>query len=209
MRSGTRTGIPFDYMPLTRRTFVLALPMLPMLARTAPLDAFQGLDQFASSAPPCTDDAKLTPGWPRDSSFKAGAPLRSRFVPESASGEHLTFSGTVTGVTCGRIAGARIDVWHADGRGAYDTTGFRHRGHQLTDSDGAFRFHTLMPGAVRGRAPRLLVRVVVTGKADFSTELFFPGHAANAADPRFREQLVVRLSPTSPRTASYDIILPL
>ena len=199
-------------MPLTRRTFVLGLPMLPILpilATTMSIEAFQGLDQFASSAPPCTDDAKLTPGWPLDSSFKAGAPARSRLIPESAPGEHLAFSGTVTGVTCGRIAGARIDLWHADSRGMYDRTGFNRRGHQLTDRDGGFRFQTVMPGAIRGRAPRLLVRVVVTGKADFSTELFFPGQASNAADPRFRDQLVVRLSPISPRTASYDIILPL
>jgi protocatechuate 3,4-dioxygenase beta subunit len=116
------------------------------------------------------------------------------------------FTGTVTGLTCGRIAGARVDVWHADPAGRYEPA--RYRGHQLTDADGRFAFRTIVPGAPPGRAPHLGLNVVVAGKADFWTELFFPNDPRNTSDPRFRDALLLTVLPSrGGTTASFDVIL--
>jgi protocatechuate 3,4-dioxygenase beta subunit len=126
----------------------------------------------------------------------------------TTAGTPLTFSGTVTGLTCGRVAGARVDVWQPDPAGVYDMTGFGLRGHQLTDGQGRFQFRTVMPGPPGRRAPHLGVNVTVKGKADFWTELFFPDEPRNASDARFHPDLVVKLVPDGrTRRAHFDIVL--
>jgi protocatechuate 3,4-dioxygenase beta subunit len=195
-------------MTLSRRRLLLV--GLPALLAVPGLSARrrQGLEQFAQGGPPCEADATVTPAVPRDGTFRPGSPERSSLVDAGTTGIPLTFSGTVTGLTCGRIAAARVDVWHADSRGAYDLSGRRHRGHQLTDAEGQFRFRTVVPGAPAGRAPHLGVYVLVPGKADFATELFFPGDARNTADPRYKPALELEvLSERSGQTANFDLVL--
>lgn len=125
-------------------------------------------------------------------------------------GVPFTLSGTVTGVSCGRIGGARVDLWQADARGALDVAGFRLRGYQLTDTQGRFAFDTIEPGAIAGRAKRFGVRVQVTGKFDLATELFFPDDPAAPRDARFKKELLLRLVRSrTGRAGVFDIVLPL
>src|ERR1043165_3850065 len=97
-----------------------------------------GLDQFAASGPPCSTSAKTTPAVPRDATFRTGSPRRASLIEPGGLGTRLTLSGTVAGVTCGRIAGAVIDFWQPDSHGRYDVGGFLLRGHQLTDARGNY-----------------------------------------------------------------------
>lgn len=168
----------------------------------------QGLDQFAMSAPPCGDDPRATPQVPRDDTFRPNAPPRTSLVDAGMAGTPFVFSGTVTGLSCGRVAGARIDLWQCDDRGAYDRTGFRLRGHQLTNATGGFRFETIVPGLSPGRARHLGVRVIVAGKGDFSTELFFPDEPQNVRDPRFKKELLLKMvRANTGRAATFDLVL--
>jgi protocatechuate 3,4-dioxygenase beta subunit len=98
----------------------------------------------------------------------------------------MTVIGTVAGLKCGRIKDATIDVWQADARGQLDASGFRLRGHQLTDANGRYRLTTIIPGAAAGRAPHLSIRVRIAKKIDFWTEAYFPDNPANARDSRFQ-----------------------
>lgn len=195
--------------PLTRRQwFLVGLPLAVGGARLAA--AGQGLDQFMTSAgPPCNDASQATPAVAVDGTYKAGAPARSALAGAGAAGTPLTLAGTVSGVTCGRIKGARVEIWQADARGAYDMKGFAFRGHQLTDAEGGFRFTTVVPGAPAGRAPHFGIHVVVTGKADFWTELFLPGDPHNAADRRYRPELQLRSlqAPAGRRSMAFDVVL--
>jgi len=150
----------------------------------------QGLEQFGSSEPPCAPDARLTPVVPRDATYRDGAPLRGSLLEPGVTGPPLLLTGTVSGVTCGRIKGADVHFWHADPRGQYDMTGYRFRGRQLTNASGQYRLTTLMPGAAAGRAPHIGVRVRISGKPDFWTEVFFPNQPLNVKDGRFRKELV-------------------
>jgi protocatechuate 3,4-dioxygenase beta subunit len=107
----------------------------------------------------------------------------------------LTFSASVSGVSCGRIGGARVDLWQPDAKGAYDHQGFRLRGHQVTTAKGG---------------KHLSLRIQVKGKIDFSTELFFPNDPAAPKDKRFKKELLLKFtSTTAGESAIYDIVLPL
>jgi protocatechuate 3,4-dioxygenase beta subunit len=58
---------------------------------------------------------------------------------------------------CSALVGAQVDVWHADAAGIYsdesveNTTGQTFlRGYQITDSNGAVTFKTVVPGWYSG-----------------------------------------------------------
>jgi protocatechuate 3,4-dioxygenase beta subunit len=55
-------------------------------------------------------------------------------------------AGLVLSTRCAPIAGAVVNLWHADAEGRYDDQGFRLRGHQYTDTAGRYRFETIVPG---------------------------------------------------------------
>lgn len=172
----------------------------------------QGLEGFVTNAgPPCAPDEPLTPAVPADSSYKKGAPLKATLVERGMAGTPLTLSGTVAGVTCGRIKGATVDVWQADAQGAYDTAGFRLRGRQLTDAEGRFRIETIVPGNAGGRAKHIGLHVNVPGKADFWTEVFFPDDPKNATDPRFKKELAMKAvqAPKGRQAGLFDVVLKL
>ena len=194
-------------MPLSRRVFLgVIVPIASALPR--PGAWRQGLDQFAVSSPPCTPDVKPTPAVPRDASFKPGAPLRTSLIEPGMPGTRLTVTGTVAGLTCGRIGGADLEFWQADSRGVYDRAGFRLRGRQRTDADGRYRLVTIVPAAPPGRAPHLAVHVRVAGKAELWTELFFPDDPRNSRDARFRPELLLKLTRADDgQAAMFDIML--
>jgi len=195
-------------MALTRRLFIAAGagPLLAVFPGVL-YGRAQGLDRFGTAGPACNDTGKTTPAVPRDATFRPGSPERASFVEAGAAG--LVLTGTVSGVTCGRIKGARVDFWHADAAGAY---GDRFRGYQLTDATGGYRLTTIVPGASGNRARHIGVNVKVAGKADYWTEIFFPDDPAQARDVRFRKELLIRLVPgADPRrqTGTFDFVLDL
>jgi protocatechuate 3,4-dioxygenase beta subunit len=192
----------------SRRAFLLTgVPAAAMAMRVAVANG-QGLDQFATAGPPCDADARPTTRVPADATFKPGSPARTSLVEPGLTGTPLMITGTVSGVTCGRIKGARVDFWQADAQGRYDRQGFRLRGHQITDAEGRFRVQTIVPGAAGGRARHVGVHVTVAGKADFWTELFFPDDPGHASDKRFQPALVMKTTKAGPGlAATFDILL--
>src|SRR6187402_3030101 len=100
-----------DHMRLSRRQCLfLAVPAL-LGGRVGAVDT-QGLDQFMTAAgPPCSPDEKLTPAVPADATYKKGSPARTSLAEAGMAGTPLDLSGTVSGITCGRIKGAVVDVW--------------------------------------------------------------------------------------------------
>jgi|SRR5581483_2735478 len=94
--------------------------------------------------------------------------------PNVVNGLPLTLNFTVQGVCnqpCPPIAGAQVDVWHANAAGLYsdekplmsqtvDTTGTHWlRGYQLTDANGQVSFKTIFPGWYLGRTVHVHVKV--------------------------------------------------
>ena len=109
-----------------------------------------------------------------DSNVTNGAPLAlSIYIMEYGSS------------ACTPLAGAQVDVWHADAAGVYSDESVENtvgqsflRGYQLTDSNRLAAFKTIFPGWYSGRTVhiRVMIRTYSSsgGKTfEFTTQLFF------------------------------------
>jgi catechol 1,2-dioxygenase len=86
--------------------------------------------------------------------YVPGAPLLEApcVLPKRADevGEKLVFSGSVRSTDGSPLAGATLDVWQANGEGAYshfspDVPEHNLRGRLTTDANGRFEFETVVP----------------------------------------------------------------
>jgi protocatechuate 3,4-dioxygenase beta subunit len=196
---------------MTRRQLLalgLSVPAAGLLAKT--LRASQDLSKFtAGGAPACTDTRKLTPT-ADDNQFRPGSPGRTWLVEAGMDGKRFTLTGAVVGLRCGAIKDAIVEVWQADSHGVYDPTGFRLRGHQATDVNGAYTVVTIVPGPSGGQARHIGVRVHPPGKSLFTTLLFFSDDPASAKDPAAKPELIMKVTDGSAgAAATMDIVLDL
>ena len=194
----------------SRRKFIgaVATPLAWLALRPGAKASGQGLGQFGTGTPGCKVDEKATSAAPEGPDFKPGSPTRASLIEAGVTGIKLVLTGTVTGLTCGRIKGAVVDFWQADASGSYDASGFRLRGRQLTDANGGYRLETIVPGAPAGRARTLHVKVQPPGKALFTTQMFFPDDALHTKDPAFKPDLLATMVFSSDgKAASFNVVL--
>jgi len=81
-----------------------------------------------------TCPTQLTPAQTEGPYFKPGSPARTSLIESGMAGTRLVLSGRVLTPACAPVAGATLDFWQADAGGTYDNSGYRLRGHQLTDA---------------------------------------------------------------------------
>ena len=101
------------------------------------------------------------------------------------------------------IAGADVEIWHADATGDYsgfDGSGHARsstrylRGHQKTDANGrCVIFNTIYPGWYRGRTPHIHLKVHVGGQRSSTP--------ARCSSPRPTSGAVYRTAPLQVATA--------
>ncbi|MGP3999465.1 dioxygenase family protein [Streptomyces sp. 8N706] len=146
--------------------------------------------------------------------FKPTSPERGNFITPAINGVRLDLGGVVYDTACKPLAETLIEFWHCDQNGDYDTTGYSLRGHQYTNSRGAFRLRTIIPRDYWGRwgqrAPHIHTRVQVSGSPLLVTQLYFPDDtqaygrdfaALNAQDRLFNRACTIGL--TGPSNGSY------
>lgn len=88
---------------------------------------------------------------------------------------------------CRPVAGARVDVWHADALGIYSgydrqsdsgnlsTKGMKFlRGTQFVDGGGAATFQSIYPGWYRGRTTHIHFKIFLDGKSMVTGQIYFP-----------------------------------
>jgi protocatechuate 3,4-dioxygenase beta subunit len=176
--------------PVLSRRRVLALgAVLPVAIRAAAA----GLVLLPPTLQRADADEGATPPRTEGPYFKPKSPERRRIRDERTAGTPFVVSGRVLSTRGAPVAGARIDVWQADGNGAYDLEGFGLRGHQFTETDGTYRVETVVPGYYPGRTRHVHVKVEPVGAAGLTTQLFFPGDPGNARDPLYSTWLRMRL----------------
>ena len=175
---------------LTRRRLLELGLALPPLAAIAGTDLFA--PQALSATPQLLDaDDDPTPALTEGPYFKPSSPKRKTIVPAGTSGTRLTLTGRVLRTNGSPVANALIDWWQADARGAYDNSGFRFRGHQFTDARGRYSLFTVVPGLYPGRTKHIHVKVQAPRRPVLTTQLFFPGVAANRSDRIYTAECLV------------------
>lgn len=115
---------------------------------------------------------------------------------------------------CTAIAGARVDVWHADAGGIYSgyadqgdsrsisTEGERYlRGTQMTDGEGVVTFRSIYPGWYPGRTPHIHVKVFLDKRSVLTGQVYFPDELSQRI---YREREPYSLRPVPDTTNARD-----
>ena len=175
---------------------------------TAP--AATPVTQVLQATPACDDDDdEPTPAQTEGPYFTPNSPARTSLLEPGMAGRRLTITGFVLTTDCQPIAGALLDVWQADDAGAYDTVGYRLRGHQFTDEHGAYTLATIVPGLYPGRTRHLHVKVQAPGGRVLTTQQYFPHEPRNARDGLYRPELALALTdqPDGSLAATFTYVL--
>lgn len=158
--------------------------------------------------PYCDDGDDPTPDQMEGPYFKPNSPLRTNLVTSGTAGTRLTVSGYVFGRNCAPLRSVLLDFWQADTAGAYDMAGYTLRGHQFTDSTGAFVLQTIVPGLYPGRTRHIHVKVQAPGRPVLTTQLYFPGEPRNGTDALFDPALLMNVRDAGGRKeATFDFVL--
>jgi protocatechuate 3,4-dioxygenase beta subunit len=147
--------------------------------------------QELSPTPQCSDE-KPTIRQTEGPFFKPRSPQRADLREAGTTGRAVALTGLVLTRNCKPVAGALVDLWHADEKGDYDERGDRYRGHQFTDAAGRFRFRTIQPAQYPGRTRHYHVKVQAPSRPVLTTQLYFPDDPGNRRDGLFRRELLMR-----------------
>jgi protocatechuate 3,4-dioxygenase beta subunit len=193
---------------LTRRRLVELGLTLPPLAVLAGSDLLS--EPVLAATPDLLDaDDDPTPALTEGPYFTPDSPKRKSIVPAGAAGTRLTLTGRVLRTNGRPVANALIDWWQCDARGVYDNSGYRFRGHQFTDAQGRWTLNTVVPGIYPGRTRHIHVKVQAPRRRVLTTQLFFPGVAANRSDGIYTTECLIsgwRLA-QSRRHGRFDFVL--
>jgi protocatechuate 3,4-dioxygenase beta subunit len=165
--------------------------------------------QALSPTPACHDGDKPTLPEIEGPFFKPASPLRGDLREPGIAGRPVELAGFVLTRACRPVAGALIELWHADDQGEYDNKGFRLRGHLFTDAKGHYAFNTIMPGLYPGRTRHFHVKVQAAAESPvLTTQLYFPNEPRNREDDFFHPELVMQVAPSDDALrARFDVVL--
>lgn len=144
--------------------------------------------------------------------YKPGAPSRATLAGDGVRGERLVIVGRVASTACAPLAGAVLDIWQADARGAYDNDGWGLRGQLTSDAHGRWQVRSIVPGRyLNGRRYRPMhvhVKLRAKGYQELTTQLYFAGDEYIAGDPFVVPSLVMATTTASGvRRAAFDFVL--
>jgi protocatechuate 3,4-dioxygenase beta subunit len=216
-----------DHADLSRRRLVLAGLALPAAAvvaacsrrsaspaaSTTPAPAAAAGAQPGSTVlpatPSCGGDERSTQAQTEGPYFKPDSPAKFDLAADVSSGTRLVVTGSVLTRSCQPVARALLDVWQADAGGNYDNSGFRLRGHFFTDDAGRWRLQTVVPGLYPGRTRHIHVKVQAPGGRVLTTQLYFPGEAANRSDSIYRPELLLAVQdgPDGAKEGTFTFVL--
>lgn len=190
-----------------RRDLVAAgLAAAGLAAMTLPVPAL-GQGTELPLTPSCDGKAPVTRRQTEGPYFTPSSPLKSDLRGDGA-GELLALSGFVLTPQCRPVAGALVDLWHANAGGDYDNSGFRFRGHQFADEQGRYQFLTRVPGLYPGRTRHFHVKVRAGQGPVLTTQLYFPDEPGNARDGIFDRALLMAIrAAEGGRLGRFDFVI--
>ncbi|MCF1743659.1 intradiol ring-cleavage dioxygenase [Paradevosia shaoguanensis] len=166
---------------------------LSLIAVTAAGGTLVPRQAFAQEAGTNADTAGLLPGADvcvitpevTEGPYYFDPALERQDVTEGRPGVRTQVRLQVVDAQCKPMAGARVDIWHADATGIFsgyanqpggiDTTGQTFmRGTQMTGENGVAEFATVYPGWYRGRTTHIHFKVFLDETNVLTGQLFFP-----------------------------------
>lgn len=164
--------------------------------------------QAAAPTGACTVGA-VTPAQTEGPYYKANPPQAADLLQPGMGGTKLILSGYVFNADCKPVANARVDFWQADANGQYDNTGYTMRGYQVTDANGRYELETVIPGLYPGRTRHIHVKVSAPNGPVLTTQVYFPGEAANARDSIYNARLLADVQPAADgEVGTFNFVLP-
>jgi protocatechuate 3,4-dioxygenase, beta subunit len=148
------------------------------IRRQLVLGGLAGFSGFSAFAQQC----RVTPRDQLGPFYTRGAPEQSDLCASGSGGkERLIVTGRVLGADCKPLAGALVEVWHADANGDYShfTRGKKDdpacllRASVKTDAQGSYQFSTIVPAEYPGRPRHIHYRVSHAAHAPLVTQLYF------------------------------------
>lgn len=189
----------------SRRMFLASFAAAPFIAPTI------GKAAAPSQLPPtpaCVDDDDATPSQTEGPYFTPNSPEKRDFTADAPAGERITIAGYVLTADCRPVAGALVELWHADETGNYDNEGYRLRGHEFTDAEGRWWFDTIVPGLYVGRTRHFHVKVQRPSSDVLTTQLYFPDEPDNERDRIFDPALLLDVTSSSDgKFGRYDFVI--
>ncbi|MFC5468276.1 stalk domain-containing protein [Cohnella suwonensis] len=148
----------------------------------------------SGSAITATDDTGLTQQVTQGPYYVTGTSqlTNGNLNDDNLTGTKIKVRGYVyagaTGTT--PVAGAKIEVWHADDSGSYHPNSngaasnytadeISLRGYVLTDSKGYYEYTTIYPGEYTGRTRHIHTNTTVNGYKGVITQLIIPSQAGD------------------------------
>ena len=190
-----------------RRLFLAGLGAAGLAGGLAALPGLSNL-AFAQAplqpTPACDDGDEPTPAQTAGPFYTPNSPRLADLREPGMAGTPIVLTGYVLTRSCRPVAGALVDLWHADDAGHYGNEGFRLRGHQFTDNSGRYRFDTIVPGLYPGRTRHFHINYQAATQPVLTTQLYFPEEPENARDGLFRPDLLVALAGAAAR---FDAVL--
>jgi protocatechuate 3,4-dioxygenase, alpha subunit len=123
-----------------------------------------------------TGEMTLGPFFPRE----FGQGLNDLFAANGAKGEAIEITGRIVQGDGAPLDNVIVEIWQAGPAGRYDDPAFFGWGRAATDANGVYRFRTVRPGSVDGRAPHVNFAILFSGlMRHLQTVMFFEP----AADP--------------------------
>lgn len=130
----------------------------------------------------------LGPFFPRE--FAQGA----NDLAARSKGEVIEVTGRITQLDGKPLDNLVVEIWQADSQGRLDSGEFFGWGRAATDANGVYRFRTIKPGAIEGRAPHINFLLLYSGlMRHLQTVMFFDAAQDPVLDavPAARRQRLV------------------
>jgi protocatechuate 3,4-dioxygenase alpha subunit len=117
------------------------------------------------------------------------------------STDAIEITGRVTELDGRPLDNLVLEIWQADAKGRYDNPEFLGWGRAATDAQGNYRFRTVRPGAVPGRAAHINFLLLYSGLMRHLQTVMFFEHAADpvldAVEQPRRRLLIARSAGTN------------
>jgi protocatechuate 3,4-dioxygenase beta subunit len=193
--------------PLARRELLRAIAAMSSFGLVPMFSNATSAQESLPLTPSCDDGDEPTPSQTEGPYFTLNSPERWQFREPDLPGTPILLTGLVLTTDCGPVAGALVELWHANDAGEYDNEGYRLRGHQFTDGKGRYRFSTIVPGRYPGRTRHFHLKFQSPNKPVLTTQFYFPDEPDNERDRLFNPKLLLEISKGPELTGRFDVVL--